>query len=172
MLKIVVAGVTALFVTAAPLAYAQQAASQDRLTAADWDQLTDARIKLVKAALQLTPDQEKYWPPIEEAIRTRAKDRQARIATAADRVRELRDRSRIEVLRDRNPIEFMKRRADRLAQRSADLKRLADAWEPLYQTLDPDQKRRMAFLALFAIRELRDAAEERRVRSEDDSDDE
>ena len=171
MLKIVAAGVTALFVTAAPPAYAQQAASQDRLTAADWDQLTDARIKLVKAALQLTPDQEKLWPPIEEAIRARAKDRQARIATAVDRARELRDRSRIEILRDRNPIEFMKRRADRLAQRSADLKRLADAWEPLYQTLDPDQKRRMAFLALFAIRELRDAAEERRVRSEDDNDD-
>ena len=171
MLKIVAAGVTALFVTAAPLAYAEQAASQDRLTAADWDQLTDARIKLVKAALQLTPDQEKLWPPIEEAIRARAKDRQARIASAADRVRELRDRSRIEVVRDRNPIEFMKRRADRLAQRSTDLKRLAEAWEPLYQTLDPEQKRRMAFLALFALRELRDAAEERRVRSEDDTDD-
>jgi hypothetical protein len=171
MLKIVAAGVTALFVTAAPPAYAQQAASQDRLTAADWDQLTDARIKLVKAALQLTPDQEKLWPPIEEAIRARAKDRQARIATAVDRARELRDRSRIEILRDRNPIEFMKRRADRLAQRSTDLKRLAEAWEPLYQTLDPEQKRRMAFLALFALRELRDAAEERRVRSEDDTDD-
>jgi hypothetical protein len=163
--------VTALFITASPLAYAEQAASQDRLTATDLEQLTDARIKLVKAALQLTPDQEKLWPPIEEAIRARAKDRQARIATAVDRARELRDRSRIEVIRDRNPIEFMKRRADRLAQRSADLKRLADAWEPLYQTLDPDQKRRMAFLAIFAIRELRDAAEERRVRSEDDNDD-
>jgi hypothetical protein len=66
----------------------------------------------------------------------------------------------------------MKRRADRLVQRAADLNRLADAWQPLYQTLDPEQKRRMAFLALFAIRELRDAAEERRVRSEDDNDDE
>ena len=171
MLKIVAAGVTALFVTAAPLAYAEQAASQDRLTAADWEHLTDARIKIVKAALQLTPDQEKLWPPIEAAIRARAKDRQARIATAADRMRELRDRSPIEVLRDRNPIEFMKKRADRLAQRSADLKRLADAWEPLYQTLDPDQKRRMAMLAIFAIRELRDVAEERRMRSEDESDD-
>jgi hypothetical protein len=169
--KIVAAGVTALFVTAAPLAYAEQAASQDRLTAADWEHLTDARIKIVKAALQLTPDQEKLWPPIEAAIRARAKDRQARIATAADRMRELRDRSPIEVLRDRNPIEFMKKRADRLAQRSADLKRLADAWEPLYQTLDPDQKRRMAMLAIFAIRELRDVAEERRMRSEDESDD-
>ena len=140
MLKIIVAGVTALFVTAAPLAYAEHAASPERLTAADLEQLTDARIKIVKAALQLTPDQEKLWPPIEDAIRVRAKDRQARIAMAVERARELRDRSRIEVLRDRNPIEFMKKRADRLAQRSADLKRLADAWEPLYQTLDPEQK--------------------------------
>ena len=132
--------------------------------------MTDARIKIVKAALQLTPDQEKLWPPIEDAIRARAKDRQARIAMAIERARELRDRSGIEVLRDRNPIEFMKKRADRLAQRSADLKRLADAWEPLYQTLDPEQKRRMAFLAILALREMRDAVEERRVRSEDDDD--
>jgi hypothetical protein len=171
VLKMLAAGVTALFVAAAPLAYAEQAASQDHLTAADWEQLTDARIKLVKAALQLTPDQEKYWPAIEEAIRIRAKDRQARIAIAAERARELPDRSRIEVLRDRNPIEFMKRRADRLVQRAADLNRLADAWQPLYQTLDPDQKRRLAFLAIFAVRELRDAAEERRLRSEDGNDD-
>jgi len=170
MLKIIAAGVTALFVTAAPLAYAEQGASPERLTAADLEQLTDARIKIVKAALQLTPDQEKLWPPIEDAIRARAKDRQARIAMAVERARELRDRSRIEVLRDRNPIEFMKKRADRLAQRSADLKRLADAWEPLYQTLDPEQKRRMAFLAILAVREMRDAVEERRVRSADDDD--
>jgi hypothetical protein len=170
MLKIVTAGVTALFVATAPLAYAEHAASHERLTAADLENLTDARIEIVKAALQLTPDQEKLWPPIEDAIRARAKDRQARIAMAVERVRELRDRSRIEVLRDRNPIEFMKRRADRLAQRSADLKRLAEAWEPLYQTLTPEQKRRMAFLAIFAVREMRDAVEERRVRSEDDDD--
>jgi hypothetical protein len=89
---------------------------------------------------------------------------------AVERARELRDRSRIEVLRDRNPIEFMKKRADRLAQGSADLKRLADAWEPLYQTLDPEQKRRMTFLAILALREMRDAVEERRVRSGDDDD--
>jgi LTXXQ motif family protein len=172
MLKIIAAGVTALFVIAAPLAYAEQAASQGRLSASDLENLTDARIEIVKAALQLTPDQEKLWPPIEEAIRARAKDRQARIAIAVERARELRDRSRIEVLRDRNPIEFMKRRADRLAQRSADLKRLVEAWEPLYQTLTPEQRRRMAFLAIIAVREMRDAVEDRRVRSEDDNDEE
>ena len=85
MLKIVVAGVTALFVTASPLVYAQtpSAGAPERLSEADWNTLTDARINLVKNALQLTPDQEKFWPPIEAAIRERARDRQARIAAAA-----------------------------------------------------------------------------------------
>src|SRR6516164_11406315 len=48
------------------------------LSAADWGKLTDLRIDLVKAALKLTPEQEKYWPAVEDAIRTRAKNRQAR----------------------------------------------------------------------------------------------
>jgi hypothetical protein len=133
--------------------------------------LTDARINIIKAALQLTPDQEKYWPAVEDAIRTRAKDLQARIANAEERVAELRDRDPIEVLRDRNPVDFLKRRADALAQRSADVKRLADAWQPLYQTLSPDQKRRMAFLTIFTIREMRNAVEQRRLQSEDDDED-
>jgi hypothetical protein len=55
----------------------------------------------------------------------------------------------------------MKRRADRLVQRAADLNRLADASQPLYQTLQPDQKQRLAFLAILAVREMRDAVEAR-----------
>ena len=123
MLKPIAACATALFVVASPLAYAQapSAEGSERLTAADWENMTDARIKLVKAALQLTPDQEKLWPPVEAAVRARAKDRQARIAAKAERMAELRDRSRIEILRERNPVEFLERRADALAQRAADL---------------------------------------------------
>ena len=92
MLKTVAAGVTALFVTASPLAYAQapSAEAHERLSEADLSALTDARINLVKAALELTPDQEKFWPPIEAAIRARARDRQARIAAVAARLSELR----------------------------------------------------------------------------------
>ena len=171
MLKTVAAGVTVLFIAASPLAFAEEpsAAASERLTAADWEALTEARIKIVKAALQLTSEQEKDWPAVENAIRVRAMDRQARLATIAERARELRDRSRIEVLRDRNPIEFVQRRADRLVQRAAD--RLAEAWQPLYQTLQPDQKQRLAFLTIFVLREARNAAEQRRVRSEDEDDD-
>jgi LTXXQ motif family protein len=172
MLKLITAGATALFVTASALAYAQapSGGASERLTAADWESVTDARITLVKGALQLTPDQEKLWPPVEAAIRARAKDRQARIAAAAERAAELRDRSRIEVLRERNPVEFLERRAAALAQRAAELKTLADAWKPLYQTLNPEQKRRMTALTIFVFREMRNAAEQRRMQSEDDDD--
>ena len=69
---------------------------------------------------------EKYWPPIENAIRDRAKDRQARIADAAKRMAERRGDSVVEVLRNRDPVDFMRRRADALERRGADLKRLAD----------------------------------------------
>jgi hypothetical protein len=132
--------------------------------------LTDARINIVKAALQLTAEQEKYWPAIEDAVRARAKDRQARIANAAAQESERRDRSAIEALRDRNPVDFIHRRADALAQRAADLKKLADAWQPLYQSLNADQKRRMGRLSMVVLREMRSGVEQRRLQSEEDDD--
>jgi hypothetical protein len=71
-------------------------------------------------------------------------------------------------LRDRDPVEFLNRRADALTQRAADLKKLAAAWQPLYQTLTPDQKRRLGFVAVSALRDLRDGVEERRIRAADE----
>jgi hypothetical protein len=66
MKKIVVVGATALLLSASAIAYAQTSqtsqtsspATPERLGAADRNTLTDLRIDLVKAALQLTPDQE------------------------------------------------------------------------------------------------------------------
>jgi hypothetical protein len=130
--------------------------------------LTDARVAIVKAALQLSPDQEKYWPAIEDAIRSRAKARLSRLENVAARAAERREASPIEVLRDRNPIEFLERRSDALAQRSAELKKLAAAWQPLYQTLTPDQKRRLGFVAIVALREMRGALEQRRIQAADE----
>jgi len=175
MLKIVGAGLTAAFLTFSPIAYAQSSSDGEtgRLSAADLSALTDARISIVKAALQLTPDQEKFWPSIEAAIRARAMDRGARLAAVAARVTAKRDSSLLDILRDRDPIALMQRRADALAQRSADLKMLAEAWQPLYQTLSPEQKRRMAFLTVLVLREMRSAVEQRRLQADDsESDDE
>jgi hypothetical protein len=133
--------------------------------------LTDARIEITKDALQLTPEQQKYWSAVEDAIRNRAKNRQARVAKTVERLNEMSDKNPIEVLRDRNPVDFMNRRADALAQRSADLKKLADAWQPLYQTLTPEQKRRLALVTIFMIREARGALDQRREQFEDDDED-
>jgi thioesterase domain-containing protein len=93
----------------------------------------------------------KYWPAVEDAIRTRAQNRQTRITRIVETVGKRSDDSVIDILRNRNPVEFLNRRADALAQRSADLKKLADAWQPLYQTLIAEQKRRMAALAVVVL---------------------
>ena len=127
MLKIIVAGTTALFLTASSIANAQSSqtsspATPERLNATDRNTLTDMRVDLVKAALQLTPEQEKYWPAVETAIRARAEDRKARIAKIQETVGKRADESRVEVLRDRDPIAFLQRRSEALAQRSADFR--------------------------------------------------
>ena len=168
MIKNLAVAATAVLITASPLAYAAETSStvgMRHLSAADLNALTDARVGIIKAALQLTPDQEKLWPVVEEAIRTRAKNQQARF----ERVAELRDGNAMETVRDRNPVELMQRRAEALTQRATDLRKLADAWEPLYKTLSADQKKRMAFATYAAMRGMRDAIE-RRIESEDDDD--
>ena len=170
MLRIVTAGLTALFVTVSPLAYAQTAASAATPSAADWNTLTDMRIDVIKAALKMTPDQEKYWPAVEDAIRNRAKNREARLAAIAKRLEELHDRGPVEALRDRDPVAFMQRRAAALAQRSADLNKLASAWEPLYKTLSPEQKQRMGLVTMLVLRDLRNRLEQRRLEAFDNDD--
>ena len=169
MIKKIALAATAVLITASPLAYAAETSStvgmRHPVTGADLSALTDARVGIIKAALQLTPEQEKYWPAVEEAERARAKNLQARL----ERVAELRDSSAKEAVGERNPVELMQRRAERLSQRAADLKKLAEAWEPLYKTLTPDQKKRMAFATYAARRGMRDAIEHR-IESEDDDD--
>ena len=168
MIKKIALAATAVLITASPLAYGAETSStvgmRHPITGADLNALTDARVGIIKAALQLTPDQEKYWPAVEAAERARAKNRQARL----ERVAELRDSSPMEAV-ERNPVELMQRRAERLSQRAADLTKLAEAWEPLYKTLAPDQKKRLAFATYAAMRGMRDAIEHR-IESEDDDD--
>jgi len=174
-MKTVMIGTTALFLTASSIANAQSSqtsspATPEQLSASDRNTLTDMRVDLVKAALQLTPEQEKLWPPVESAIRANAEDRRARIAKIQETVGVRGDRSRADVLRNRDPIAFLQRRSQALAQRSADLDRLAEAWQPLYQTLNPEQRQRMAALAIFVVREMSDVVDRRRAQSEENED--
>jgi LTXXQ motif family protein len=169
MLKTVAAGLTALFVTASSLAYAQAPSATTttggeqqaaRPSAADLNALTDARIGIVKAALQLTPEQAKYWPAVEEAIRNRAMGRRVRLAALARQ----RDQG------DGDPIDMVRHRADALSQRAAELKQLADAWQPLAGALTPEQKQRLLFFAVNILRLVPRAVELRRAETEDEGD--
>ena len=158
MLKSVIGVLTFLFVAGSSLAYAQEA-SPPIPSQADFKVITDARIGIVKAALQLTPEQEKLWPPVEEAIRARAETRYNRMVAVAGKVGEQ---------READPVEFMRGRADALAQRATNLKKLADAWAPLYQTLNSDQKERMRLLVRHVLRELRDGGDTRPMEMHDE----
>jgi hypothetical protein len=157
MLKGVVGLVTVLFV-ACSSAYAQQASHESHagLTPSDVHALIDARIGLVKAALQLTPDQARHWQPLEQAMRERAEARVHRIA----RLRALAEQAG---QREFNPVELMRGHAENLSERGTSLKKVADAWQPIYQTLNPDQKERLRLLAMNVVREIREGVRDRRM---------
>jgi len=146
MRKFTVAAVAVLAIAGSTAVYAQyrpwmrEHMQQMRMSPEDRAAFVDARIAAVHAGLKLTPDQEKLWPPIESAVRDFAKMRidraQARMKAMGDEDREKPD----------NPVERLRDRADTMAASAAALKKIADAADPLYKTLDEGQKRRLAIL--------------------------
>ena len=147
MKKTIVAGTIALTLAGAGLALAQQSNAArrrgacgraPRIVAA----FTDARVAGLKAGLKLTAEQEKNWPAVETAIRDLAKERADRMAAR----REAR-RGGDNAQRPRpDAIARLRQGADAMTTRAASLKKLADAAEPLYKSLDDGQKRRFAVL--------------------------
>ena len=131
--------------------YAQESQS-------DTKRLTDLRVELVHAALQLTPEQEKYWPALEEAIRARSAGRLQRVAA----LQRLRDQ------KDVPPLDLLRQRADNLNQRGTELKKLVDAWQPLNQTLNPEQKERMGILIVTVLRVVKRGAQARMMEMDED----
>src|SRR5262249_34202457 len=78
--------------------------------------------------------QEKNWPAFEQAARDYGKLRMDRLAalrsgTGSD-----------------DPVERLRQRATAMSDAGAALKKLADATDPLYKSLDENQKRRFAIL--------------------------
>jgi hypothetical protein len=94
--------------------------------------MLDAHLAGMKAGLKLTPEQEKNWPAFEAAIRDVAKAR-------AEGWRQMREQmSRAE---RPSPIEHMTMMSERLQKISSELKIVADASKPLYDSLSETQKR-------------------------------
>lgn len=122
--------------------FARDRSDRAELTA---NQITNefaARTARIKSDLRLTPEQEKNWPGFESATNDLGKrnaDRQVTLqAERAQRKAPL------------DAIEQMREEAKFMGERSADRKALADAAQPLYASLDDQQKRRFA-KQLFGI---------------------
>jgi len=81
MRKFAIAGVAVLAIAATTAVYAQHGWFHDRMmgqmrmSADDRAAMADAKIAAVHAGLKLTDDQEKLWPPVENAVRDLVKIR-------------------------------------------------------------------------------------------------
>jgi LTXXQ motif family protein len=144
MRKFAIAGIAALAIAGSTAVYAQYQHrpwfhEHMRLNPEDRAAFTDARIAAVHAGLKLNADQEKLWPPVEAAVRDFAK---LRIDRANARMIAKPD----DAQKPDDPVARLRERADNMAASSAALRRIADAADPLYKTLDDGQKRRLTIL--------------------------
>jgi zinc resistance-associated protein len=124
MWKAIVAGLFVLAFSGSIATSVPAAADSGRL---------EAGIARFKAALRLTPAQERHWPRVEAALRAMAQEG------------------------DRQPVAdasgepgFFRRvgaRATEMARSAASMRRLVSAAQPLVKSLDEDQKREALTLA-------------------------
>ena len=147
MKKFAIAGIAALAIAGSTAVYAQthrpwfyEHMQHMRMSPEDRAAFTDARIAAVHAGLKLNADQEKLWPPVETAVRDFAKMRIDR-ANARMNAKPDEDQQKPD-----DPVARLRERADNMATTATALKKIADAADPLYKTLDDGQKRRLAIL--------------------------
>jgi zinc resistance-associated protein len=140
MWKAIVAGTAALAIAGTSLVYAQQQRG-GRDFGQRWQPNTEdvrafgeARLAALKAGLVLTPEQEKFWPAFEQAARDFGKLRMDRMAAMRN------------IQPGTDPVERLRQRATAMSDTGAALKKLAEATDPLYKSLDDSQKRRFAVL--------------------------
>ena len=160
MKKAIIASIAAVTIVGSTAVYAQHRFHHhrhERMSPEDRSAFIDSRIAAVKAGLQLTPEQEKNWPPVEAAVRdfakqridranARASERDARRAERDNDAKGDKPQDRAAQGRDFDPVGRLRERADTMAATAAGLKRIADAADPLYKSLDDSQKRRLRIL--------------------------
>jgi LTXXQ motif family protein len=144
MKKVFLASVAALTIASSTVAYAQHHRWMHgpmRMNPEDRAAYLDARIAAVHAGLKLNADQEKLWPPVEAAVRDFAKLRIDRANARMEAAKNADAQQKPEDL-----VARLRQRADNMAASAAALKKIADAADPLYKTLDDNQKRRLTVL--------------------------
>lgn len=145
MKEVLLAGIAALTVAGSTAVYAQHRPwfhGHTQMSQEDRAAFLDARIAAVHAGLKLTADQEKLWPPVEAAVRDFAKMRLDRANARMTAEKTDADKA----ARPDDPVTRLRERADNMAATATSLKKIADAADPLYKTLDDNQKRRLTML--------------------------
>jgi hypothetical protein len=153
MRKFAIAGIVALAIAGSTAVYAQhrpwfqEHMQRMRMSPEDRAAMLDARIAAVHAGLKLNADQEKLWSPVESAVRDFAKMRidraNARMNPPAG---DSKDAQKDAQKTPDDPVARLRERADNMAATSTALRKIADAADPLYKTLDDGQKHRLAML--------------------------
>jgi hypothetical protein len=112
--------------------------------AADRETMLDAKLAGMKAGLGLTADQEKLWAPFESAVKDADKSRMDAMGEM------MRMRSQGERM---SPIDHLDAMADRLSQGATNVKKIAEAAKPLYESLDESQKHKFGMLGRMLMPE-------------------
>lgn len=100
--------------------------------------MLDAKLAGMKAALKLTPEQEKLWPAFESAVRDGAKLRMEMMKTRMETMGAMREK--MQSGERPSPIDMLNRISDHLTKASEAIKKVADAAKPLYDSLNDEQK--------------------------------
>jgi hypothetical protein len=137
------------FASAALAQQPRASRDDDRPTANQLIAQDEARIARLKADLRLKQDQEGDWARFETTLRDLSKQRAERFVAwwdenakfAAERAAQKKNG---EAPKPMTMAEGLKLRADILERQAAELRKIADATEPLFNKLDDAQKRRVA----------------------------
>jgi LTXXQ motif family protein len=106
----------------------------------------ETQLKGMKTSLRLTADQEKDWPPFEDAVK------------AAEKARVLALQKEQES--GLSPMDRLTAKADRVAQGQANLENIVEAAKPLYVSLDDAQKHKFIALGRMLVPERGQFAKE------------
>jgi hypothetical protein len=161
MWKPVIAATAALALIGSTLVYAQQQQGRGHrpINPDRFARVANARIATIKAGLELTPDQAAKWGPyqqaLEDLIQYRVQRMQARQAAQQQQPSQTGQASNPPAHRGGgDPFARLSRRADGMTAASPVLKKVADAGEPLYQSLSDAQKGRFRMMTRLLLPQL------------------
>jgi hypothetical protein len=155
MWKPVIAATAALALIGSTLVYAQQSGGggKRQVNPDRYAKTANARIAAIKAGLELTPDQAQKWGPYQQALQDLVQFRVQRMQ-ARQAAQQAAQGNAQPKKGGADPFARLSRRADAMTQSAPLVKKMADAGEPLYQSLSDAQKGRFKMLTRLLLPKL------------------